>query len=254
MNFAVSLRGLISSIALGLWLSGCTSMTPQSGETAKQGSTSRKLPANQYEVFGKVYETLPDNLGYLEIGVASWYGKKFHGRLTANGETYNMFDMTAAHKALPLPTVVKVTNLDNGQSIVVRVNDRGPFHDDRLIDLSYGAAKALGFADKGVAPVVVEALDEENHPELKIIEPHQASLYLQAGAFGVRSSAERQLNRLRQVIPPDIPTRILVSETASNTLLHKVWIGPLRSIEEESRTIDIMKSSNLGQPLRVKVE
>ena len=120
-----------------------------------QSNNKLKLGPNQYEVFGQVYEIMLENVGYLEIGVASWYGKKFHGRLTAMGETYDMFGLTAAHKALPLPTIVKVTNLDNGQSIIVRVNDRGPFHDDRLIDLSWSAAKALGFDNQGTAPVVV---------------------------------------------------------------------------------------------------
>ena len=134
---------------------GCA--TPQ---IIRPSGAGAKLGPNQYEVFGQVYEIMQENVGYLEIGIASWYGKKFHGRLTAIGETYDMFGLTAAHKALPLPTVVKVTNLDNGQSIVVRVNYRGPFHDDRLIDLSWSAAKALGFENKGTAPVVVEALDE----------------------------------------------------------------------------------------------
>jgi peptidoglycan lytic transglycosylase len=107
---------------------------------------------------------MPESLGYLEIGIASWYGEKFHGRLTANGETYNMYRLSAAHKTLPLPTIVSVTNLDNGRKTILRVNDRGPFHADRVIDLSYKAAMELGFADKGTAPVVVEAVDERNYP------------------------------------------------------------------------------------------
>ena len=105
---------------------------------------------------------MPNNIGYREIGIASWYGKKFHGRKTAMGEKYDMYGLSAAHKALPLPTMVRVTNLDNGRSIEVRVNDRGPFHEDRVIDLSYAAARALGFETKGTAPVVVEAIDEVN--------------------------------------------------------------------------------------------
>ena len=113
--------------------------------TDNQKSTD--LKRNQYEVFGKVYETMSSSEGYLEIGVASWYGKKFHGNLTASGEIYDMSLMTAAHKALPLPTLVKVTNLENGKKTLVKVNDRGPFHDDRLIDLSYAAALELGFLE-----------------------------------------------------------------------------------------------------------
>ena len=108
-----------------------------------------------YTVFGQSYTLLPDSKGYKEQGYASWYGTKFHGRYTANGEIYDMWGMTAAHKTLPIPSYVRVVNLHNDHSIIVRVNDRGPFHSDRIIDLSYAAAKKLGFADKGVAFVEV---------------------------------------------------------------------------------------------------
>ncbi len=101
---------------------------------------------------------LDSSEGYIERGIASWYGKKFHGRRTSSGDPYDMYAMTAAHKRLPLPTYVKVTNLENGRSTVVRVNDRGPFHGGRIIDLSYAAAVKLGYQDKGTARVVVEAL------------------------------------------------------------------------------------------------
>lgn len=250
--FRVVFRVVVVS-AFTLILTGCVAVSRESGSPQAKPS-ARNLPSNQYEVFGQVYEIQPDNLGYLEIGVASWYGQKFHGRLTANGETYDMFEMTAAHKALPLPTVVKVTNLDNGQSIVVRVNDRGPFHDDRLIDLSYAAAQALGFADKGVAPVVVEAIDEINHPELVAIEPHEAFTYLQVGAFSVHDSAQRKLVLVRAALPPETPTRILVSETEAGDILHKVWVGPLQNDRLEAETIARLLAANLGQPLRVSVE
>lgn len=108
-----------------------------------------------YTVFGKTYYLLDSSEGYEEQGYASWYGTKFHGRRTANGEVYDMWAMTAAHKTLPIPSYVRVTNLDNGLTIVVKVNDRGPFHSDRIIDLSYGAAQKLDFAEKGVARVHV---------------------------------------------------------------------------------------------------
>ena len=216
-------------------------------------STSKSpLASNQYEVFGRVYETMPENVGYLEIGVASWYGKKFHGRLTAMGETYDMFGLTAAHKALPLPTVVKVTNLDNGQSIIVRVNDRGPFHDDRLIDLSWGAAKALGFENQGTAPVVVEAVDDVNHPELGKLT-HQGSYYLQAGAFTTLEGAEKQLKDVKLAVPEEVPARILTSKTKTD-LLYKVWIGPLDDSKEENLVALRIRDRNLGKVLRVKVE
>lgn len=211
-----------------------------------------KLGPNQYEVFGQVYETMQENVGYLEIGIASWYGKKFHGRLTAMGETYDMFELTAAHKALPLPTVVKVTNLDNGRSIIVRVNDRGPFHDDRLIDLSWGAARALGFENQGTAPVVIEALDEVNHPELGKLK-HPESYYLQVGAFTSRAGAVKQLKEVKLAVPEGVPARILTSEIKTG-VLYKVWIGPLDDQKEESLVALRIRDRNLGKALRVKVE
>lgn len=108
-----------------------------------------------YTVLGKTYTLLPESEGYKEQGGASWYGTKFHGRRTANGEVYDMWGMTAAHKTLPIPSYVRVTNMVNGRSVVVLVNDRGPFHSERIIDLSYAAAVKLGFADQGVADVEV---------------------------------------------------------------------------------------------------
>jgi len=115
-----------------------------------------------YEVLGQTYTVLPASDDFIEEGVASWYGRKFHGRLTSNGEKFDMYSMTAAHKHLPIPTYVEVTNLDNGLSAILRVNDRGPFHGDRVIDLSWAAAAKLGYADKGTAPVRIVALDPDD--------------------------------------------------------------------------------------------
>ncbi|MEA3273961.1 MAG: septal ring lytic transglycosylase RlpA family protein [Pseudomonadota bacterium] len=112
-----------------------------------------------YVVFGKRYHTKPSSEGHVEQGLASWYGKKFHGRKTSSGERYDMYAMTAAHKSLPLPTYARVTNLKNGRSAVVKINDRGPFHGKRIIDLSYAAAHKLGVVSKGTALVEVQAID-----------------------------------------------------------------------------------------------
>jgi|GEM_PF-1263704 len=114
-----------------------------------------------YQVMGKKYYPLSVSAAssYREVGLASWYGAQFHSKPTANGEIYDLYGMTAAHKTLPLPSYVRVTNLSNGKSTILRVNDRGPFHDDRIIDLSYGAAIKLGYAEKGVARVQVEVID-----------------------------------------------------------------------------------------------
>jgi len=112
----------------------------------------------EYEVFGRTYRTLESAEGYQEEGVASWYGEEFHGRSTSSGEPYDMYAMTAAHRTLPLPSFVEITNLDNGRKVVVRVNDRGPFHGGRLIDVSYAAAHRLGMLARGTARVRVRAL------------------------------------------------------------------------------------------------
>lgn len=113
---------------------------------------------NPYRIFGIDYQPKPDLADYQATGIASWYGMKFHGHKTSNGEVYDMFSMSAAHKTLPLPSYVRVTNLNNQQSAIVRVNDRGPFHQDRLIDLSYAAAHKIGLLQQGTAPVQVELL------------------------------------------------------------------------------------------------
>ncbi|CDF82083.1 septal ring lytic transglycosylase RlpA family protein [Pseudomonas sp. QL9] len=117
------------------------------------------LKNNPYTVLGKTYYPLNDARTYAVTGTASWYGTKFHGQATANGEMYDLYGMTAAHKTLPLPSYVRVTNLDNGKSVIVRVNDRGPFYSDRVIDLSFAAAKKLGYAEVGTARVKVEGID-----------------------------------------------------------------------------------------------
>jgi rare lipoprotein A len=114
-----------------------------------------------YEVWGKTYHVLPDARGYARQGTASWYGEKFHGYATSNGEIYDMYEMTAAHRSLPLPTYARVTSLENGRSVIVRVNDRGPFHNDREIDLSYAAAARLDILERGTGRVKVEAIDAE---------------------------------------------------------------------------------------------
>ena len=120
---------------------------------------SRGGNKSPYTVLGKQYYVMPNAQGYVATGTASWYGRKFHGHKTSNGEVYDMYKMSAAHKSLPLPTYLKVTNVDNNRQVVVRVNDRGPFHGDRMIDLSYAAASKLDMLSKGTANVRIEAID-----------------------------------------------------------------------------------------------
>ena len=131
--------------------------------TPKVEPKSRYGNMKSYVVFGKTYYPKPSSRGYVERGIASWYGPKFHGRKTSSGEPYDMHQMTAAHKTLPLPTYARVTNLENGRSTIVRINDRGPFVGDRIIDLSFAAAKKLGVDKKGLASVEVASIDPRDH-------------------------------------------------------------------------------------------
>jgi len=209
-----------------------------------------------YEVWGETYHVMPSSLGYVEIGIASWYGKKFHGRNTSNGEVYDMYKLSAAHKTLPLPTWVRVTNLDNGKKVVLRVNDRGPFHSDRLIDLSWKTALKLGFADKGTAPVVVEALDHDNYPELVKTTVIGDQFYLQLGAFSKPSGAKVLLRKIDAMLSAhhlNTGTRILQSEL-DRSILHKVWLGPISDETTRDSIAMLVEKADLGRPLKVDVE
>ncbi len=143
-----------------------------------------------YEVFGKHYRPLTTGKGYVQTGNASWYGQKFHGHLTSNGEIYDMFGMTAAHKTLPLPSYVRVTNLENQQSAIVRVNDRGPFHSDRIIDLSYAAAKKLGFHDVGTTSVKLEVIHVDKNDMVTVGNEAPVPYALYAGQLPAESELQ----------------------------------------------------------------
>ncbi len=158
-----------------------------------------------YRVNGKTYYPLPSSRGFVETGYASWYGPNFHGRRTANGERYNMYSMTAAHKILPMNTYVRVENLDNHRSVVVRINDRGPFARNRVIDLSYAAAKKLGVVGPGTARVRLVALGEVGSIKgntvifKKTPDFMHGDFYVQVGAFVSRENAYRLRNRLCRI-------------------------------------------------------
>src|SRR5690606_38178583 len=184
-----------------------------------------------YVVLGKQYHVLPSFKNYRARGKASWYGTKFHGRTTSNGEPYNMYAMTAAHKTLPIPCYVKVTNLNNGRSAIVRVNDRGPFHDDRVIDLSYAAAKKLGVYEMGTADVEVVAIDPADYQDNRVEAPRIASApaqgaggaYLQVGAFSTPNAAETY--RRQALGQTRYPVEIRRGRASGKTLF-KVLVGP----------------------------
>jgi rare lipoprotein A len=186
-----------------------------------------------YDAMGKRYYVLGSSDGYIERGVASWYGPTFHGVSTSSGERYDMYGMTAAHKTLPLPTYARVTNLRNGRSIVVRINDRGPFVGNRIIDLSYTAAAKLDMLRDGTAFVEVQALTPSAPPDTltRASESPPPALYVQAGAFADPDNARRATERLHAAgldsafIAPPAPTA-----APDKPPLYKVRIGPIKDV------------------------
>lgn len=203
-----------------------------------------------YVVAGKTYRVMDSAVGYRETGGASWYGTKFDGRRTSSGEPFDIYKMTAAHKTLPIPAYARVTNLENGRSVVVRINDRGPFHPDRIIDLSWAAAVKLGMDQKGSAKVEVETITpgvsrravrmETPEPARPIgptaVEPadtrpepafdYSGVAYLQVGAFNDLDNAERQARRLESEGFPQVHVRSMV---VRGQRVHRVLVGPFVS-------------------------
>ncbi|KPK36562.1 MAG: hypothetical protein AMJ69_13210 [Gammaproteobacteria bacterium SG8_47] len=255
-------------LALAVFAGGCSTTPPSDFIPGTDGPPDRHIDVSSipdakpraeplsrygnpafYEINGQRYYTMASNDGYRERGIASWYGKKFHGRRTSSGEIYDMFAMTAAHKTLPLPTYVEVTNLSNGASVVLRVNDRGPFHQNRIIDLSYAAARKLGVVATGTAMVEVRAINPSQGPATVQVkhgtpapepaqsasnaptpaEPPQAvAMYIQLGAFSSRMNAEQVQSELGDTFP-----MLHISPSVGNEqTLYRVRIGPLPTVEQ----------------------
>lgn len=197
-----------------------------------------------YQVLGKRYFVLPSADGYLERGVASWYGEGFHGESTSNGEKYDMYAMTAAHKTLPLPTYARVTNLKNGRSIIVRINDRGPFVANRLIDLSYSAAAKLDMLKEGTTLVEVKALTVQDPDELtRSAQTPPPALYVQAGAFADQRNARRVLDRLQAA---GLPGAFILAPPDGKPAVYRVRLGPVRTVTEFDQLAARLKA--LGFP------
>ncbi|MEQ3636849.1 septal ring lytic transglycosylase RlpA family protein [Alcanivorax sp.] len=242
----------------------------------KNEPRSRYGNPQSYSVWGKTYQVLPQPDGYVAEGSASWYGQKFHGHRTSSGEPFDMYQFTAAHRSLPLPTYARVTNLDNGKSLVVRVNDRGPFHEDRIIDLSWAAAVRLGIEQSGTGHVRVEAISGQQQPQgasstasttvraaLDSPPPSQAqntagartdtaketdknaSLFLQAGAFSDRTSAQRLQQKLVNQLGVD--TRIQHSDGH----LFRVWIGPYQNDLQRQQARQTVVDAGFDRPMPV---
>lgn len=219
----------------------------------KHEPLSRYGNPESYVVFGKRYYVMNDGSDYAERGIASWYGTKFHGRRTSSGESYNMYAMTAAHKTLPLPTYVRVTNLENRRSVIVKVNDRGPFHDNRIIDMSYAAASKLGMLAKGTALVEVRTIEPEGTEENQryvAADNTQVSVaasadthtpvarsekfYIQVGAFSSLDNAERIRARLDKI---ENKYARISQAVVDNTTLYRVRIGPLEDVNTADRIV-----------------
>jgi rare lipoprotein A len=256
-------------IALGLslafWFAGCSThkvFEPSDNAPArprdvsgvpnavpKAEPRSRYGNPTSYVVFGKRYHTLASSKGYRERGLASWYGTKFHGKRTSSGEPYDLYAMTAAHKTLPLPTYVEVTNLDNGRSVIVKVNDRGPFHGGRIIDLSYTAASKLGILGKGTGRVEVRAIDPRAPDPAPADAPvlvqqdipagtTDSQLFLQVGAFQNRDNAERMRSNIQAQNLGAV--RIVEAGTEQGTF-YKVQVGPLSDNGEADRVAQALQ-------------
>jgi rare lipoprotein A len=196
---------------------------------------------DSYVVFGKRYHVLKSGKGYVERGIASWYGKMFHGRRTSNGEVYDMYGMTAAHKTLPIPSYAEVKNIRTGKKIIVRVNDRGPFHDGRIIDLSYAAAQKLGVASTGTGLVEVRAIDpltwqqDKQTRQIAQIEipsekaDRKSRIYIQLGAFSQKGNASAlfALAKRNSLYKPFIAN----GKDQYGNEVYRVRIGPFNGVD-----------------------
>jgi rare lipoprotein A len=203
-----------------------------------------------YEVNGKTFALLPDCKGYHERGIASWYGTKFHGGRTSSGDTYDMYSMTAANKTLPIPCYVRVTNLQNGKSVIVKVNDRGPFVDNRLVDLSYAAATRLDMLGNGTALVDVQSVmpgetplaNDPAPPAVSVPAPtslptipatpadeNSPQIFLQVGAFADRANADALVHKLTAA---GLMQAFILSTADPTRTLYKVRIGPLADVDK----------------------
>ena len=284
----------LATLLLGLSLSGCGSLSPRvSGPPAPPSAPTKDgAPINppdvmnvpdavprveprsrygnpkSYVVMGEEYRVLPQGLNYVERGGASWYGTKFHGQRTSSGEPYDLYGMTAAHRTLPIPSYARVTNLANHKSVVVRINDRGPFHSKRIIDLSYTAAVKLGIYGHGTGQVEVRAIDplaalttaantgkpatgSHGSPRADTRAPagNAANLYLQVGAFSKHRNASDLIARLQRA---DFTDLRIAPSTSRKTTVYRVLIGPLAGAAEAERMSTRLSRVGIELPQIVK--
>jgi rare lipoprotein A len=213
-----------------------------------------------YEVLGKTYSVLPTSSGFQERGVASWYGEQFHGKPTSGREPYDMYSMTAAHKTLPLPTYVRVRNLRNNKSVIVRVNDRGPFVHNRIIDLSYAAALKLDMVADGTSLVEISAISFDAPPGDRPVRATrapanppaatatQARSFVQVGAFGSRENADRRKTLLAQ---NGIDNVLIHTDASVSPALYRVRIGPIHEVVQYDIIVTKLESLGITDPYLV---
>lgn len=253
-------------------ISGCVKKDAYITAKEPPASTEPALPSgkggiyktgNPYKVAGRWYTPMQGVSNYSEIGTASWYGSDFHGKLTANGERYDMHMLSAAHKTLPLPTLVRVTNLENGRTVIVRVNDRGPFVKERLIDLSYAAAKVLGYTHQGTARVHIQMLEQsvgtgkaESKPTTlkgtniatatKAVD-NNGNIFVQIAAF----ASEANANHLRRSLLTEYPSTALYTRQVADQVLYRVRVGPFSDMQQVEKTMLALQESGYSQAVAI---
>ena len=238
------MRLLTGSILLLLLLSACTFGVPMGGQQGysqkvEPGSLKKSKYGNpsSYIVMGKRYYVMGSAQGFKQRGIASWYGSKFHGKRTSSGEVYNMHAMTAAHKTLPIPVYVKVKNLDNGKTTTVLVNDRGPFVDGRIIDLSFAAAKKLGVDGPGTARVEIVTLGSSKKVSkapvraipLNTVQHQPGNMFIQLGSFSSKNNALKLTNELKAKKEKAL---VIKQVKIGKDAFFRVQIGPLLDLSE----------------------
>lgn len=264
MQPCVGRHGLWVGLAVALAIAGCAGFErgdrapsrPRAGLATLPDPVVRNEPRSRwgnedYVEGGRAYRILPTAAGYDRVGVASWYGLKFHGRRTSSGETYDMYRLSAAHPTLPIPGYARVRNLENGRETVLRINDRGPFHGARFLDVSYAAAVKLGFAEEGTARVRVTTLAApgEAAATLALADariPRGGRYFLQAGAFVERRWADARVAALRNVFDEERDAAVRVLHDPADRL-YRVRVGPLGTREAARRLQTLLADASPGE-------
>lgn len=252
------LQGCSFGVPIGSRDSSPVEPAAELAETSTDTTKSRYGNPSSYVVWGKRYYVLDSANGFVQRGIASWYGTKFHGRKTSSGEVYNMYAMTAAHKTLPLPAYVHVENLDNGRTIVVRVNDRGPFVVGRIIDLSYAAAKKLGVDGPGTANVEISVVERGQPTPNQVVRAipltdqseQDVPLFIQMGSFSNIGNADNLVQDLVEL--NETQARVSQLDTGEG-IFYRVRVGPLFDIAEANAIIKRLKSKGF-ESVRIVVQ